>query len=121
MIIRRGADTGAISGFVTIHENPTSEILVLLVPSNLRAVRESVRLSLIYSDDGSFLFRNVAPGAYTVIAVATQEGGTANWAKVNWAQPEVFAPYLPRGEQVTVLPNTHETNVTNHVEVQPQR
>ena len=49
--------------------------------------------------DGSFAFRNVAPGEYTAIAI---EDG---WA-LDWTSPAAMARYLPGGINVTITANS---------------
>ncbi|HKD59430.1 MAG TPA: carboxypeptidase regulatory-like domain-containing protein [Terracidiphilus sp.] len=110
--IIRDANT-TVSGLATRKGVPTSGIFVLLVPSNIRTMR--ARLQPNQSDsDGSFNFQNVAPGAYTIVAI--EEG----W-KLNWARPEVLEPYLSHGEKVSVDLKAQEVNLSHHVEAQPMQ
>jgi hypothetical protein len=100
-----------VNGFATKRAVPAAGIFMLLVPGNAQAARQ--RLQRNQSDsDGSFNFPHVPPGTYTVVAI--EEG----W-KLNWALPEVLAPYISRGQKVTVNPQTQEINLSNPVEAQP--
>ncbi len=64
--------------------------------------------------DGSFQFRNVTPGLYTVIAV---ENG---WG-LDWVRPEVLARYSPHGQALTVEDGSRRAiHLPDAVEVQPR-
>jgi protocatechuate 3,4-dioxygenase beta subunit len=69
-------------------------VMIVLVPQNAGAHNDFVRRDQSDSD-GSFSLQQVAPGSYTVVAI---EGG---W-ELEWARPEVLAPYLAKGIGVTV-------------------
>jgi hypothetical protein len=64
--------------------------------------------------DGSFSLRQVAPGAYTLVAIAD------GW-DLEWARPEVIAHYLPGGQPVTITPASPAiTRLPKPVIVQPR-
>ena len=72
----------------------TAGAMVVLVPRKPSAYRALIRRDQSDSD-GSFNLRDVPAGQYTVIAI--QDG----W-KLDWADRETMARYLPLGEPVTV-------------------
>jgi hypothetical protein len=64
--------------------------------------------------DGSFSLRQVAPGTYTLVAIAD------GW-DLEWARPEVIAHYLPGGQPVTITPTSPAvTHLPKPVVVQPR-
>jgi len=68
--------------------------MVVLVPRNLAAFRALVRRDQSNSD-GSFSLQDVAPGAYTIVAIEDA------WA-LEWTHPEVMRRYLSGGVSVSV-------------------
>lgn len=87
--------------------------MVVLVPKHPEANHELFRRD--QSDlDGTFVFHNVFPGAYTVIAI---ENG---W-DLDWSQPDVIASYAKHGVPLQVVDKANQ-NVTlpTAVEVQPK-
>lgn len=85
--------------------------MVVLVPKNPETNRDLFRRD--QSDlDGTFSLQNVAPGAYTVLAI---ENG---W-DLNWSQPGVIAAYLSQGRTIEVGSRVGRTmNLAAAVEVQ---
>jgi hypothetical protein len=62
--------------------------------------------------DGSFSLSRVVPGSYTLVAI--QDGWT-----LEWARPEVIAPYLARGVQMQTT-GQKTLELPTAVEVQPR-
>lgn len=71
--------------------------MMVLLPRNTAHWKALTRRDQSDSD-GSFAFRDVAPGEYT--AVGIEDG----WA-LNWTDPAAMASYLPGGTNVTVTGN----------------
>jgi hypothetical protein len=86
--------TTNVEGFAIKDAKGKPGVVVLLIPQDLLAHADLVRLDQSDSD-GSFAFRCVAPGVYTAIAI---EKG---W-DVEWQRPEILARYLSKGVAVTV-------------------
>lgn len=106
-------DLATINGYAKRNGKAASGIMVLLVPGHPSASREMFRRDQSDSD-GSFSLKNVAPGAYTLIAI---EDG---WS-LDWAQPEVIARYLAHGLKIEVALAQKNMNVLEPVEVQPRQ
>ncbi len=83
-----------VEGFARKDKKDQAGVLVLLVPKDPAAYRSLMRIDQSDSD-GSFSLRDVAPGAYTVVAI---EDG---W-ELDRERPEVIAHYLSQGVAVTV-------------------
>lgn len=83
-----------VHGFALKEKKGFAGAMVVLVPKNPGANRGLFRRDQADSD-GSFNLLNVAPGAYTVVAI---EDG---W-DLDWARPDVIGRYLPQGIAVTV-------------------
>jgi hypothetical protein len=105
------APAGAVSGSVERNGKPSSGIFVLLIPADPHAARAAWRANQSDSD-GSFVFERVIPGEYTAIAI--EQGWT-----IDWGRPEVIAPYLARGEALTVQPGSRRVELKDSVEAQP--
>jgi len=85
--------SAAVSGVILQGDKPVPGAMVLLVPDG---PQDKQRYRRDESDsDGTFTLRQVVPGNYT--AVAIQNG----W-NVEWGDPAVLAPYLTKGEKVTI-------------------
>jgi len=72
--------------------------MMVLLPKNTAQWKALTRRDQTDSD-GSFAFRDVAPGEYT--AVAIEDGWT-----LNWTSPAAMARYLSGGTEVTVSANS---------------
>jgi len=85
--------------------------MIVLVPENPENNREFFRRD--QSDlDGTFTLLNVIPGKYKVVAI--DDGWDLDWAK-----PEVMAPYLKKSEPITVGDQVHGAIHLSHaLEVQ---
>ena len=92
----------SIYGFVQIAGKPAPGVFLLLVPADPNAGRDAW-LPNQSDSDGSFYFRHVPPGAYTLVAI--QQGWT-----LDWARPEVIARYFAKGVNVKV--GTASTRIT---------
>jgi hypothetical protein len=100
-----------VTGVVKREGVPKAGVFVVLVPADPNSEREMWQPNQSYSD-GSFNFLHVAPGEYTVAAI--EDGWT-----LDWSRPEVMAPYLARGVEVTVSKGAREVNLSDAVEAQP--
>jgi hypothetical protein len=93
---------------VTVDENPlrvegsakkdgkgVAGAMVVLVPKNGALFPALARRDQSDSD-GSFSLRDVAPGAYTIVAIESA------WDDLDWSSPEVIGRYLSGGVGVTV-------------------
>ena len=84
-----GTGSGEVQGIARKTEKPFAGAMVVLVPRNPDGNRDLFRRD--QSDlDGTFVFHNVVPGSYRVVAI---EDG---W-DLDWSQPEVIAGYAKRG------------------------
>jgi hypothetical protein len=107
------ADSSAtVNGFAKLDGKPASGIFLELIPKNAGAGRAALALNQSDSD-GSFNFRHVASGDYTLVAI--QEGWT-----LDWTDAEAMGRYLARGLKITVPPHAQEINLKDSVEVQPK-
>jgi hypothetical protein len=83
-----------VEGFAKRAGKPGPGAMIVLVPKNPEANRDLFRRD--QSDlDGSFTLRGVVPGSYILIAI--DDG----W-ELDWARPDVLAPYLKHGQPLTV-------------------
>jgi hypothetical protein len=106
-----GEAKATVNGVARRHGTAVSGVFILLVPRDSRSAGEQLQTN--QSDlDGSFEFPRVPAGSYTVVAI--EEG----W-KLDWARPEVIAPFLARGVKVAVSADAREINLPEGVEVQP--
>jgi hypothetical protein len=84
----------SVQGFAKRAGKGASGVMVVLVPKDPQSNRELFRRD--QSDlDGSFNLQGVAPGTYNIIAI--QDG----W-DMDWALPEVIAPYLTKAQTITI-------------------
>src|SRR5579863_297495 len=90
-----------------------SGAMVVLVPKNPEGNRDVFRRD--QSDlDGTFVFHQVVPGSYNVVAI---ENG---W-DLDWSQPEIIAAYAKRGVPLQVTEKADQNlTLPNSVEVQPK-
>jgi hypothetical protein len=87
-------DTVNVEGFVKREGKAVAGAMVVLVPKNPEQNRELFRRD--QADlDGSFELRDVAPGAYSVLAIA-------NGWHLDWSMPAVIEPYLKNGQNVMI-------------------
>jgi uncharacterized protein (DUF2141 family) len=102
-----------VEGFVMRSGKSAAGVMVVLVPADPESNIDLFRRD--ESDfDGSFVLPGVVPGNYSVIAI---EDG---WA-VDWSRPAVLARYTPRGQKLTVGPQSQGTvSLSEPVEVQPR-
>ena len=83
-----------IEGVVKKSGKPFAGAMVVLVPRNPEGNRDLFRRD--QSDlDGTFVFHNVIPGAYTAVAI---ENG---W-DLDWGQPELIAAYAKHGVPIQI-------------------
>jgi hypothetical protein len=84
-----------VEGFARNKEGKgQSGVMMVLIPKDPLAFDSLVRRDQSDSD-GSFSLRDVAPGEYTVVAIAD------GW-ELDWERPEVIGRYLSSGVAVTV-------------------
>jgi len=86
--------SSSVSGTVLRDGKPLAGAMVLLVPED-RAPDEQLYRRDQSDSDGTFTLRQVVPGRYTAVAIL-------NGWNLEWGDPAVLAPYLPRGEKITV-------------------
>jgi hypothetical protein len=94
VIVSATAHAARIQGFARKDGKGVAGVMVVLAPKDLRAMAMLARRDQSDSD-GSFNLLDVAPGEYTVVAIAD------GW-DLDWANPAVLGRYLPGGEAVTV-------------------
>jgi carboxypeptidase family protein len=87
--------------------------MIVLVPKNPAGNRDLFRRD--QSDlDGTFVFHQVVPGSYNVVAI---ENG---W-DLDWSLPEIIAAYAKRGVPLQVTEKADQNlTLPNSVEVQPK-
>jgi hypothetical protein len=102
--------SGSVSGFAMLNGKPAPGVFVVLVPSDPNAGTEAYRPDQSDSD-GSFEYKRVIAGQYTVVAI--EDGWT-----LEWARPEVMAKYLAKGVKVTVPHRSADIALKDAVEVQ---
>jgi len=84
--------------------------MIVLVPRNPEANRELFRRD--QSDlDGTFTFRSVIPGPYTVIAI---ENG---W-DLDWSKPAAISRYAAHGQKIVVGGSQSAIQLPNPIEIQ---
>ena len=88
-----------------------SGAMVVLVPKNPEGNRDLFRRD--QSDlDGTFVFHNVVPGSYNVVAID-------NGWDLDWSQPEIIAAYAKRGVPLQVTDKAgQDLTLPTAVEVQ---
>ncbi|HEX4066074.1 MAG TPA: carboxypeptidase-like regulatory domain-containing protein [Acidobacteriaceae bacterium] len=101
-----------ITGYAQSSGKAVGGAMILLVPRDPNASREIYRRDQSDSD-GSFILRRVIPGAYTLVAI--QDGWT-----LDWAHPEVIAPYLARGLRLQIADQQKTLTVSEPIAVQPR-
>ena len=102
----------SVLGKVRSGSKPAGDIFLLMVPASAAAGRDAWRSNQSDSD-GSFEFRNVAPGHYILVAI--EEG----W-NLNWEGPGVIDPYLERGVSVSIKSSSARIVLETPLEAQPQ-
>ena len=102
--------SGSVSGFAAVDGKPAPGVFILLVPADLDAGPEAYRPDQSDSD-GSFEYKRVLAGQYTVVAI--EDGWT-----LEWARPEVMAKYLAKGTKITVTRRSADVTLKDAVEVQ---
>jgi len=104
---------GVVEGVVKRSGKVLAGSMVVLVPND-----PAEHLDLFRRDqsdlDGTFAIKNVVPGTYTVLAI--DDG----W-DIDWSRPEVIAPYLQRGQTISVSNQANTIlRVFEPVEAQPK-
>ncbi len=106
--LARGVTT--VTGSAAQNGKRTGGAMILLVPRNA-ALHDLYRRDQS-NTDGSFTLNRVVPGTYTLVAIDN------GWT-LEWARPEVIAPYLARGVHVRVT-GQRTLELPTAVEVQPR-
>jgi hypothetical protein len=100
-----------VTGFANRDGKGGGGAMILLVPHNRNAGPDLYRRDQS-NTDGSFTLNRVVPGIYMLVAI---ENG---WT-LDWARPEVIAPYLAGGIKVQVT-GQKTLALSSAVEVQPR-
>ncbi len=101
LVVTVSAGNTRIEGFARKDGKGVAGAMIILVPKDPSAIAELARRDQSDSD-GSFALLNVAPGDYTLVAVADAWG-------MDWFDPAVISRYLPRGMAVTVKDKSDKT------------
>jgi hypothetical protein len=103
----------SVEGFVQHAGKPSSGVMVALIPKDPQSHLDMFRRDQSDSD-GSFLLRDVIPGAYIIIAVDDA------W-DFPWQQPDALNRYIEHGQSLTVGElMTNSVHLPNPIEVQPR-
>ena len=103
--------TGAtVTGFATRNSKPAGGIFVLLAPADLTAGRSAWHPNQSDSD-GSFIFLNIPPGKYKLVAI--ERGWT-----LNWRQAGVIDTFLAKGVDVNLTPDARTIDLKAPIEAQ---
>ncbi len=86
--------SATLPGVVLQDDKPIAGAMVLLVPEDGQGDKQQYRRDESDSD-GTFTLRQVIPGRYTAVAIL-------NGWNLEWGDPAVLAPYLAKGEKVTI-------------------
>lgn len=101
-----------ITGYAKNSGKGVGGAMILLVPRDPNASHELFRRDQSDSD-GSFTLNRVIPGSYTLVAI--EDGWT-----LDWARPEVIAPYLARGIKLQITEQQKNLALPSAVEVEPR-
>jgi hypothetical protein len=102
-----------VTGFAKRDGKASSGAMIVLVPQDPANNRDLFRRDQSDSD-GSFVFHDVIPGKYTVVAI--EDGWTLDWADAN-----VIAHYLPHGQPIAITERSPKTTpLPEAAEVQPK-
>ena len=113
LVLMLAQESATIDGFAKQNGKAMEGAMVLLVPHDPGTNGELFRRDQSNSD-GSFSLKNVAPGAYTLIAI---EDG---WS-LDWARPEVISRYTAHGLKINVALSQKSIKISEPVEVQPRQ
>jgi hypothetical protein len=103
----------SVEGLVKHAGKPSSGVMVALIPKDPQSHLDMFRRDQSDSD-GSFLLRDVIPGAYTIIAVEDA------W-DFPWQQPDALNRYIEHGQSLTVGElMTNSVHLPDPIEVQPR-
>jgi hypothetical protein len=97
LTVTAATGTSIINGTASKNSKPIGGAMVLLVPSDIEGEQPLFRRDQSDSD-GTFTLPGVLPGKYTLLVIA-------NGWDLEWANPDVLAPYLKKGTNVLVEPN----------------
>lgn len=86
--------SATITGYAKSGDRGIGGVMILLVPRDPNAGRELIRRYQSDSD-GSFTLNRVVPGDYILVAIDN------GWT-LDWAQPDVIAPYLAHGLPIRI-------------------
>lgn len=113
LVLMLAQKSATIDGYAKQNGKAMEGAMVILVPHDPETNPELFRRDQSNSD-GSFSLKNVAPGAYTLIAI---EDG---WS-LDWARPEVISHYTAHGLKINVALSQKSINISGPVEVQPRQ
>jgi len=103
-----------VEGFAKKDGKGVAGAMVVLVPKN-RALFPGLARRDQSDSDGSFSLRDVAPGAYTIVAIENA------WDDLDWSRPEVIGRYLSGGLAVIVTAGGEQRlKLDESVPVQPK-
>jgi hypothetical protein len=103
-----------VNGIVKTGGKGVAGVMVVAVPKNGALFPALARRDQSDSD-GSFSLRDVAPGAYTVVAIENA------WDNFDWSRSEVIGRYLSGGVEITVAGGQEaRVKVSEPVPVQPK-
>jgi hypothetical protein len=89
-------DGGTVSGRVRTPRGSTQDVTVVLVPPLARRKNAALFKSATIDEDGSFIIRGIAPGAYTLFSLENRPAGEP------WLNSDFMAKYEGRGRAIEV-------------------
>jgi hypothetical protein len=101
VVVRVSTNPARLEGFARKDGKGVAGVMVVLAPKDLGAMASLARRDQSDSD-GSFTLLDVAPGPYTIVAIAD------GW-DLDWSDPAVIGRYLPGGVSVTVKDEADST------------
>ena len=113
LVLMLAQESATIDGYAKQNGKAMEGAMVVLVPHDPGENRELFRRDQSNSD-GSFSLKNVAPGAYTLIAI---EDG---WS-LDWARPEVISRYTAHGLKIEVALSQKSIKISEPIEAQPRQ
>ena len=93
-----GAGLAKVEGTVEQEQNAIGGALVLLLPDQLASNTSLIRRDQSDSD-GTFTFRNVVPGRYTLLALPP------GMEEIEYVRPQAVGPYLSQGQRLAIEPS----------------
>ena len=110
--------TTRVDGFAKLDGKGFAGAMVILVPENPALHTDRSRLDQTDSD-GSFALNSVAPGHYTLLAIA-DAWQLEDGMEIDWENPAVLAPYLSNGVKLDLPEHAGEVfPLPAPIQVQP--